>query len=219
MTKRSVPDTQSLIDAGRSEAQSEEAATRALDAVLEGRVEPLGIDGPSGEVPARKPWGPIAIVVALLVLALWFFFGRAAAVAVVAPIDAGVQLVVIPPPVEVPFDAGSETVDAGAVFDAGVTAKKPVVVEPLEDALAKELALLDEARLALSSSPAKALVLLDTHHREFPRGALLLEANLLRVETLLALGRRADAEAVAKRLRARDREGLVQERLERLLNR
>ena len=48
-----------------------------------------------------------------------------------------------------------------------------------------------------------ALRLLDAHARDFPRGQLALERDVLRVDALLRLGRRSDAEAVARSLAGR----------------
>ncbi|HUB09588.1 MAG TPA: hypothetical protein VMB50_21465 [Myxococcales bacterium] len=52
-----------------------------------------------------------------------------------------------------------------------------------------------------------ALGLLDAYDRSFPRGVLRPDAQLLRVETLVALGRRAEAVALLDRLDADDRSG------------
>jgi hypothetical protein len=66
------------------------------------------------------------------------------------------------------------------------------------DTLAREVALLREARLALARGDARAaLGAIDRRDREFPRGALGPEATLLRVESLVRAGDRAGAEAVA----------------------
>lgn len=49
---------------------------------------------------------------------------------------------------------------------------QPAPAGPEEDALEKELALLDEARRAVSTAPAKALAALDEHSKRFPRGGI-----------------------------------------------
>jgi hypothetical protein len=61
--------------------------------------------------------------------------------------------------------------------------------------LEAELALLDAARQA--KDPKVALAALERHRKEFATGALASEREVLRVETLCALGRVAEAEAVA----------------------
>jgi len=71
------------------------------------------------------------------------------------------------------------------------------------DALAREVALLDDARAALAAGrPDTALAWLDAHAREHPRGALVDAREAARVEVLCRQGRAAEAEAAARRLRA-----------------
>ena len=86
--------------------------------------------------------------------------------------------------------------------------------------LERELALLDRARQQLRVAPAEALATLQQHQREFPKGSLRVEASIVRVETLLQLGRRAEAEALARELvRAeKEKDGLVRRRLGKLLD-
>lgn len=74
---------------------------------------------------------------------------------------------------------------------------------PMADALTLELRLVDGARLRLAVDPASALSQLDAHARDFPHGQLALERDVLRVEALLRLGRRSEAEAAARSLAAR----------------
>ena len=65
-------------------------------------------------------------------------------------------------------------------------------------ALAAEVSLVDRARALAHRSPDAALALLDEHARTFPYGSLRDEAAVVRVEALLAAGRRDDAERVAR---------------------
>ncbi len=74
---------------------------------------------------------------------------------------------------------------------------------PVADALTLELRLVDGARVRLATDPTSALSQLDAHARDFPRGQLALERDVLRVDALLRLGRRSEAEAVARSLAAR----------------
>jgi hypothetical protein len=83
--------------------------------------------------------------------------------------------------------------------------------------LAREADLLERARVIAPSDPGGALVVLSQHERAFPRGSLVLERELLAVDALLRLGRRADAEARARSLRARAPGSLYTRRLEHLL--
>jgi hypothetical protein len=69
--------------------------------------------------------------------------------------------------------------------------------------LARELQLLEQARVALArSSPAVALRVLDFHDREFASGALQAEAAALRVEAATENGQRALAQLLAQRFLA-----------------
>jgi hypothetical protein len=75
--------------------------------------------------------------------------------------------------------------------------------EPLEDALATEVRLIDGARAALDGGePSRALVLLDDHDRRFVAGALAPEAAALRVDVLCAAGRTTESESAVRRFEA-----------------
>jgi hypothetical protein len=84
--------------------------------------------------------------------------------------------------------------------------------------LAEEVRVLESARQALDrGASSDALVALDDYGRRFANGALRPEASLLRVEALLAAGRRDDAEALARRMLAHDPGGPHRAKLNRLL--
>ncbi|MDP1920618.1 MAG: hypothetical protein Q8L14_30525 [Myxococcales bacterium] len=128
--------------------------------------------------------------------------------------------------VEVPVPAKPEPVvevalvaadvpDAGAV--KAPVAKRPVVEE--SDDLMAELALLDAARTTLAENdPTKALATLSKYDATFPRGTMRTDAQLLRLETLLKAGRRAEAETLGKKLSSATDSELVRERVRRLLD-
>ncbi|HEY8146946.1 MAG TPA: hypothetical protein VIG06_29905 [Kofleriaceae bacterium] len=79
-------------------------------------------------------------------------------------------------------------------------AQTPRPERPPGDALAAEARLLERAQTALrDGSPAAALRAVAAHAKQFPRGALAEERERLAVEALLALDRRHDAEARARR--------------------
>lgn len=209
---------QTLLDAARAERQSDAAAKRGLEALLAGAVEPIDVEGPP-PVPEknRLPWVIGALLLALLVFAWWSKLTRVETPTPTPP--AVVVPIVTPPPpqpiVVVEVDAGAPVeVDAGQAVVVPAPTKKPLVTD--DDALARELALLDEARLQVAKEPRAALTTLDRHRAQFPRGALKLEADLLRVEAQLNLGRRAEATRLAEALKKADTEGLVHDRLERL---
>jgi len=66
-----------------------------------------------------------------------------------------------------------------------------------EDPVA-ELALLERAQRVLRSDPAAALALAESHRARFERGALAQEREMLAIEALLRLERRAHAERRAR---------------------
>jgi hypothetical protein len=90
-------------------------------------------------------------------------------------------------------------------------------VASADGGLSMELALLESARAELERRPGASLSLLARHEREFPRGALALEREFLKVSALIRLGRRGEAEAHASALRARSPGSLYERRLDALL--
>jgi hypothetical protein len=86
------------------------------------------------------------------------------------------------------------------------------------DALEREVRLLDEVRARCSATQySQALALLDLHRQKFDGGALGPEALVLRVQALLGEGRRAEAQSVAKPYLASNRESSISKRLIALL--
>lgn len=75
--------------------------------------------------------------------------------------------------------------------EASAFASSSSSVEPARS----EATILREARGALSGSPARALALCDEHATAYPRGALGQEREMIRIQALLALGRRGEAQA------------------------
>ncbi len=83
------------------------------------------------------------------------------------------------------------------------TAAQARAARDTDDPLAREVALLSEARLALAGHrPAKALRLLDQHVASFRQSSLLDVREASRVEALCALGRETDAVKLATSLSA-----------------
>ncbi|MBX3191737.1 MAG: hypothetical protein KF819_32390 [Labilithrix sp.] len=101
---------------------------------------------------------------------------------------------------------------------APASAPSTATADPPTDPLAAELADLDRARERLRSGDASgALTRLDAYTKSHPRGALATEATLLRIEALVAAGRRDEARsAAAPFLERRDMTG---DRARRLLER
>ncbi len=83
--------------------------------------------------------------------------------------------------------------------------------------LARETQLLEQARQLLGSNPTLALNVLEQHRHEFPNGVLELERELLSVDALLRLGRRAEAQQRAAQMRARAPGSIYERRLSQLM--
>jgi hypothetical protein len=104
-------------------------------------------------------------------------------------------------------------------------AAPPLVEEPAAsapthppDTLAEEAALIERARLSLGARPADALARTEEHAARFPAGKLSMERELVAIDALGRLGRRAEARSRADSLLARARGGLYEERLRQLLD-
>ncbi len=210
---------QKLAGAGRAEKPDAARAARNLDALLEGRVASAGIEGPP--IRGQRRWVKRTVVAGVIgALALWWLLrdsGQRPELVV-----QGLSIAAVAPPA-IPVaevDAGIEAPVPVPVIDAGPVEKVRKAVEPVDEAdlLARELALLDDARTTLTPNPARTLHTLGKYDREFPKGSLRVEADMVRLEALLKLGKRRDAEALGARLTSRDREGLIRERVKRLLD-
>lgn len=221
-----------LVSAGREEAPDASAKAAALDAVLAGQVTPVAPEllepsSGTGAVALRKwlLYGGGTLLVLGLAWGLW-----PSAAAPVEPTPLVAPPLLPPPPSPQPPEPPAPTPVAEPVAPptppepvpapapAPVAKPAPKPAAPLEDAdaLAEELALLDEARHLVKENPKGTLQTLAQHARQFPRGSLKQEADLLRVEAHLKLHQRPQAEALAKRLTAAG--GLVAERVKRLLD-
>jgi RNA polymerase sigma-70 factor (ECF subfamily) len=97
-----------------------------------------------------------------------------------------------------------------------VPALAPKKLPPAE-ALRQELAQLDVARARLASGRAdQALGLLDAYERSAPRGALRLEAEVLRIDALSRSGRMQQAQARARVFLARYPNSVLAARVRRI---
>jgi hypothetical protein len=124
-----------------------------------------------------------------------------------------VPVVAEAPPSAVPAPAPARPRDEAAVrtVERPSFAPLPAALPPAPDVapssappiakpstLSVEIALLDEARLALSEGAhQRALMLLDRHDREFGHGALGPEAVVLRIDAMLRTGDVAGARGIA----------------------
>lgn len=87
-----------------------------------------------------------------------------------------------------------------------------------DDALTRELRLVDGARLELAAHPEQARALLVRHAADFPSGQLASEREVLLVDVLIRLGRGDEAEAHARSLVAREPGSPYAKRVEALLS-
>jgi hypothetical protein len=80
------------------------------------------------------------------------------------------------------------------------TVAPPAPSERPASGLNQEVAALDRARSALAAgNGTDGLRRLDDYERDFPRGLLAQEALVLRIDTLMRLGRTSEAKALAAR--------------------
>jgi hypothetical protein len=112
-----------------------------------------------------------------------------------------------PPALRAPAKATKARVQTSEPARAVKSASDPVA----------ELALLTPARKLLVTNPTRALQLSDEHAQRFPHGAFAEERAFLRIEALLRLGRRTDAEATALVFRRAYASSTYLERLDQLL--
>jgi hypothetical protein len=82
-----------------------------------------------------------------------------------------------------------------------------------------EIELLSRARRALAHNPAKALALAERHRRSFSDGSLAQEREVIAIDALMRLERRAKAERRAARFHARYPSSAHQRRVDSLVSR
>lgn len=82
--------------------------------------------------------------------------------------------------------------------ESAASAKAPVPSKPLHAAAPSEADLLEQARVALKSDPARALARANEHRQRFPGGALIQEREVIAIKALRALGRTSEADARAE---------------------
>jgi hypothetical protein len=202
-----APSVAQLLDGARKPPPFTPAARARVGARL---AEALPTDAPSG--PTAQPSGlaglgrgPIiggtivlALVGAFVTAQVWDRDGggtstSSSAVAPRPPVSAVTPAVptVLPEPTETVAVGDLPNAPAATVPSASSKRQN----EP-SDSLVEELRLVDGARAAMGTDPARALATLAEHQRRFPRGQLSLERDVLRVSALVKLGRRAEAEAL-----------------------
>lgn len=100
---------------------------------------------------------------------------------------------------------------------AAALSATPVPEPASANALQQEVQLLEQARREMTSSPDAARLTLLEHERRFPSGHLRIERELLLVDALVRLGRRAEAETRAASLERQAPNSLYRERLDQIL--
>ena len=138
-----------------------------------------------------------------------------------APSDAApAASVVEAPPAEHPTMSVDDLPSVAATAIASRAPGAPAVSaqDPAELERA-EVALLARAQSTLSSQPAETLARCEEHARRFARGTLVQEREVLAIDALVRLDRRAEAEARAARFRQAFPKSGHQRRIETLLAR
>jgi hypothetical protein len=85
------------------------------------------------------------------------------------------------------------------------------------DSLAREAAMLEEARGWVERNPSGALAVLNRHATMFPNGSLSIERELIAVDALRRLGRVAEAQTRGTALLGQARGSIYEERVRALL--
>jgi hypothetical protein len=224
------PELEGLFDAAKSDVPSAaaKAKARAMLGLPTPAVVPPSTPAPAVSTPATVSSGlGMTAVKSVLVLGL---IGGAYVVGMrVGDSRAREEFAALPPKtvvvekiVQVPAEPVVVPPPVLEVVDSGAPAlvkpvKKPEVEQP--DDLMAELAFVDGARKALAAKDARAaLGSLAAYETKFPRGTMRTDAQLLKLEALLLAGKRADAEALGKKVTSTTDSELVRERVKRLLD-
>ncbi|MDP1829348.1 MAG: hypothetical protein Q8L48_39145 [Archangium sp.] len=115
-----------------------------------------------------------------------------------------------PPPSPTPPAPSEVVVAPPPPMPAGIPTPRP----PMQPIDPRQTALLDRARQEAKSEPDRALKTLVEFEQQFP---LSYDAEVVRLEVLLRLGRRDEAEALGRELIAKD--AAMKKPVERLLSR
>ena len=197
-----------LIEESRADVGTD-AEIRKLEAALVPMLWP-GAPGSAGAAGAKAAGAKGAAATALKVAAgavavagagaLWLATSRTPTPPPPAAPSAPMNAPLSPSPSLVPSLASSPSLatDAASVH----TNREPLgtarhSASPLDSL--SEADLLGQAQAALASDPSRALSLSEQHRRRFPRGVLVQEREVIAVEALARLGRRAEAMARGER--------------------
>ena len=98
-------------------------------------------------------------------------------------------------------------------------APAPAKAQPVDAAFAREVALLEQARTELTRSPRRTLAILRRYDAKFRHGQLELEREVIALDALRRLGRRAEVRRNAASLLARHPASPYRARIEEILQR
>ena len=205
-----------LIDA---ESGSSERVRAALGAAREDlpsndRVEsmlaalPIGAAGAAatGAGAGGATLAKLGAVVAITLAAGGAYFElrsqhRSPLAAASAPAASSAQIAP-PAAASAPASASARAPEMPAAASAAAVPVKPAPSGSGAATLRSEVEILREAQAARGSNPARSLALVAEHARSHPNGALSQEREMIRIEATAALGRRAEARALAQQFRA-----------------
>ncbi len=186
---------------------------------------PVGASRPGGTTAGALSKAAIAVLAAGGVIVALVLAARpvqdAPVMTVPVPISA-VSPSLVPTPVPTAAEAGPSSISVDDLPSAlpGATASTRIPARerlPASNDVAKtppdtnddpatieraEVALLADAQAVLAQQPAESLARCEDHSRRFPRGTLVQEREVLAIDALVRLNRRAEAEARANRFRA-----------------
>lgn len=77
--------------------------------------------------------------------------------------------------------------------------------------------ILKEAQAARRTNPARALQLVDEHAAAYPKSGMAQEREMIRIESLIGVGRRAEAKSLADAFRKANPNSGYSRRLDALL--
>lgn len=127
-----------------------------------------------------------------------------------------------PTPEPLPAQSASVVASTSSSASSGparVTPSHPAAVSASVSAPAArpEMDILKDAQAARRSDPARALQLVDEHAAAYPKSGMAQEREMIRVEALLGVGRRAEAKALADAFRKAHPSSAYARRLDALL--
>jgi hypothetical protein len=217
-----------LLEAGASYRSSPETRARTLAALgLAGSaVVSAGAAGVLSSFASKLGWGKVLLlssigagVIAPVGYVTWnrLHSGREESAKVVAapPVSPSPTVTstpaITPPPALTPEQQAEPEVTAAVA--------KPEAKPACKTALSAELGSLDAARAKLGAGDASgALAQLDDYSRSYPRGCLVLEAEVLRIDALAKSGQKAAAKKRAEAFLRRHPNSVLASRVRGYLN-